>query len=432
MRRLKPVARILGMAVVGLLALIGLLSITRGTPLNRVAYGPGTSVPEVSDTTFRDLIALFSEIQMTSGNTVQQLLNGDGTYPVLWTDLRSAQWSITVQMYYAKPGSVADTMAAILSERARAGVRVLVLLDAFGTQSMKESWRRGMTDAGVEVRLLRRLRWFAMHNVTERSHVRVVAVDGRVAYTGGFGLADYWLGDGRTKDQWRETNVRFQGPAVAELQAAFAAAWVEASGELLVGDAFFPPGVFHAHAGPVVAGVLYAAPSTGSTTAERFLAMVIAGARRTLYVTNSYFVPDDDFRDALIRAARRGVDVRVLTVGPETDVRTTWYAGRARYEMLLDGGVRIWEYEPTMMHAKTIVADGMLGSIGSLNFDNRSLAFNNESNLVMWDRALGAQLDSTFMSDLPYAREIRLPEFRRRPIVERLVEMGASAFSRIL
>ena len=432
MKRLRPVARVGGFILLSFLALIGLLSLTRGTPLSRVVYGAGASVPAVSDSAFRDLVALFSEIQLTPGNSVQQLLNGDGTYPLLWADLRAAKRSITMQMYYAKPGAVADTAAAILAERARAGVRVLLLLDAFGTQSMSDDWRRAMTDAGVEVRRLRRLRWYAMHSISERSHVRVVTIDGRVAYTGGFGLADYWLGDGTSKDQWRESNVRFEGPAVTELQSAFAAAWVEASGELLVGEPFFPKPVFHDSVGPAVAGVLYAAPSTGSTNAERFLALSIAGARRTLYVTNSYFVPDDDFREGLVRAARRGVDVRVLTVGPETDISTTWYAGRARYEALLRGGVRIWEYQPTMMHAKTIVVDGMFGSIGSLNFDNRSLAFNNESNLVVWNAAFGAQMDSTFLRDLPHAREIQLDHFRQRPLVERLIEMSASAFSRLL
>ena len=420
------------MLALAFLALIGLLSLTRGTPLSRVSYGSRSATPEVSDSTFRELMGLYSEIQMLPGNRVQQLLNGDGTYPVLWRDLRSARRTITVQMYYAKPGAVADTMAAVLTERARAGVRVLLLLDAFGTQSLSKEWRQGMVDAGVQVQLLRRLRWYTLHSFSERSHVRVVTVDGRIGYTGGFGLADYWLGDGRTKDQWRETNVRFEGPAVLELQAAFATAWVEASGDLLVGDAFFPPHVFDSEEGRAVAGVLFAAPSTGSTNAERFMALTIAGARRTLYIANSYFVPDDDFREGLVRAVQRGVDVRILTVGPETDIRTTWYAGRARYEELLGGGVRIWEYQPTMMHAKTIVADGMLSSIGSLNFDNRSLAFNNESNLVIWDRTFGAVLDSTFASDLPYAREITLADFRRRPLVERLIEMGASAFSRLL
>jgi cardiolipin synthase len=441
MTRLKPLAITVGWLLLASLALIGLLSITRGTPLRRVGYGPLATPPEVSDSSFRDIMALFSGVHLESGNSVEQLLNGDGTYPQLWADLRAAQRTITVQMYFSKPGAVADTMAAVLSERARAGVRVLLLFDAFGSQSLKKSWADRLRKAGVRVALLRKLKWYSINNASDRSHVRVVVVDGQVGYTGGFGLADYWLGNGHAKDQWRETNARFTGPSVMELQAAFAAAWVEATGELIVGDAFFPRHAFHArqNAGDtatmtphVIAGLLYTSPTTGSTPAERFLALSIAGSRRTLYVANSYFVPDDDFRRALVLAAQRGVDVRILTVSEETDVRTTWYAGRARYESLLQGGVRIYEYQPTMMHAKTVVADGVWGSIGSMNFDNRSLAFNNESNLVFWDARVGATMTATFLDDLRYAREIQLAQFRRRPITERMIELSASILSRLL
>jgi cardiolipin synthase A/B len=432
MSRLKPLAVTIGIIVVTVLALVGLLSLTRGTPLRRVVYGAHARPPQVSDSSFRDLMALYIGVHLEHGSRVEQLLNGDGTYPRLWSDLRSAQRTITVQMYYSQPGVVADTLAAVLSERAHAGVRVLLLLDAFGSQMLKKAWADRLKKAGVEVALLRKLRWYSIHNASDRSHVRIVVVDGRIGYTGGFGLADYWLGNGHAKNQWRETNVRFEGPSVMELQAAFAAAWVEATGELLVDVRFFPRRAFHTPVGSTSAGLLFASPTTGSTQAERFFAMTIAGASRTLYVTNSYFVPDDDFRDLLVAAAARGVDVRVLTVSKETDVRTTWYAGRARYESLLRGGVRIYEYEPTMMHAKAIVADGIWSSIGSMNFDNRSFAFNNESNLVVWDRDFGALMDSTYVDDLRYSREIKLPGFKQRPWAERMVELGATVFSRLL
>ena len=432
MSRLKRLSATLGMMVLCLLALIGLLSLTRGTPMEHVVRSPGDGAPRVIDSTFRGLIALSSGIHLEPGNRVEQLLNGDGTYPRLWADLRAATRSITMQMYYAKPGAVADTLAAVLSERARAGVRVLLLLDAFGSQSLSQEWADALERAGVEVRLLRRLRWYTMHSATDRSHVRVVVVDGRVGYTGGFGIADYWLGNGRSKNEWRDTNVRFEGPAVMELQAAFAAAWVEATGELLVGELFFPPAAFRASTGSSIAGVLFTGATTGSTEAERFLALTIAGARRTLYIANSYFVPDDDFRDLLVAAARRGVDVRLLTASDETDIRTTWYAGRARYERLLRGGVRIFEYQPAMMHAKTIVADGVWCTIGSMNFDNRSLAFNNESNLVVSDSAFGALMNATFLTDLQLAREIVLADFQRRPMTARMVELAATFITRLL
>ena len=432
MTRLKPLAVTFGVLVVSTLTLIGLLSITRGSPLRDVVYGARSRPPTVSDSSFKDFVELFAGVHLEPGNGVQQLLNGDGTYPRLWADLHSARTAITVQMYYSLPGVVADSMAAILKERARAGVRVLFLLDAFGSQTLKEEWVEDLRRAGVDVAILRKLRWYSIHNASDRSHVRVVVVDGRVGYTGGFGLADYWLGGGHKKDEWRETNVRFEGPAVMELQAAFAAAWVEATGELLVDEKIFPRWAFKAHPGTKTAALLFTSPTTGSTAAERFLALSIAGAAHSLYITNSYFVPDDDFRELLIDAAHRGVDVRVLTVSDETDVRATWYAGRARYEELLRNGVRIFEYQPAMMHSKTLVTDGVWSTIGSMNFDNRSLVFNNESNVLVWDRAFGAMMDSTFKDDMRYSREIKLDEFRRRPLTDRIVELGSSILSRVL
>ena len=432
MTRLRPLAFTLGAILGGGLALIGLLSVTRGTPLRHVVYSARAHPPTASDTSFRNLMELFAGVHLLNANRVEPLNNGNGTYPRLWADIRSARRSVTVQMYFSQPGAVADSLSAVLRDRARAGVRVLLVLDAFGSQTLKQSWVDLLRQSGVEVGVLRPLRWYSLNNATDRSHVRVVTIDGRIGYTGGFGLADYWLGNGHSKDQWRESNVRFEGPAVMELQAAFAAAWVEATGELLVGDPFFPPAAFHAHAGETTAGLMFTSPSAGSTTAERFLALSIAGAGRTLYITNSYFVPDDDFRALLVAAVRRGVDVRVLTVSNKTDVRTTWYAGRSRYEELLSGGVRIWEYGPTMIHSKTIVTDGIWSSVGSMNFDNRSLAFNNESNLVVWDQTFGAGMDSTFMDDLRWAREIHKAEFHRRPWTERMIELGAAALSRVL
>jgi cardiolipin synthase len=323
-------------------------------------------------------------------------------------------------------------MATILKARARAGVRVLFVLDAFGSQNLKQEWADSLRAAGVEIGLLRQLHWYSLHNASDRSHVRVVVVDGKVGYTGGFGLADYWLGDGRHTGQWRDSNARFEGPAVMALQAAFAAAWAECTGELIAGETYFPRAAFRPDNGGVQAGVFFASPTTGSTPAERFVALSIASARKTLYVANSYFVPDDDFRKLLVSARQRGVDVRILTVSDETDVKTTLWAGRGRYEQLLEAGIRIYEYQPTMMHSKTFIVDGLWGSIGSMNFDNRSLAFNNESNLVFLDSSQGALMNATFADDLTRAKEITLAEFRQRPWYHRLLEDGAGLLSRLL
>jgi len=412
--------------------LIGVLSVTRGATVRTVlAEGDREGPPRVSDPLFPRTIALFTGTHIEPGNRIEILLNGEGTYPLLWKDIASAKRTITAQMYYSEPGAVADTMAKYLIDRAKAGVRVLVLLDAFGSQPLGKEWVAKLTNAGVEVAWLRPVKWYTLHRAAQRSHVRLVVVDGRVGYTGGFGLADYWLGDGRHADQWRETNIRFYGPTVAGLQAAFASGWAETTGELPTGDLFFPPVAFE-DKGSVNAGLMHSLPTIGSTPAERFLALTIAGARKTLYISNSYFVPNDDFCTLLVNQAKRGVDVRILTVGSKTDIKSTWYAGRALYERLLEGGVKIYEYQPTMMHAKTIVVDGLWSAIGSMNFDNRSIAFNNESQIVALDAGVGKQMDEIFLEDLKYSKEIKLETFRKRSWTGKVLEWGAQKLRRIL
>jgi cardiolipin synthase A/B len=430
LRIVKRLAVVLGVLFVVSFALIGLLTVTRGTPVRHVLAVGDEKLPGVRDSLFMRTFQLFAGVNLEPGNKVEVLVNG-ATYPRLWEDLRSARQTITVQMYFSKPGAVADSMATYLAERARAKVRVLLLLDSFGSQGLRGEWSDGLEKAGVEVAWLRPLRWYTLEKAAQRSHVRAVVVDGRVGYTGGFGLADYWLGEGRAENEWRESNARFEGHSVAQLQATFASGWAEATGELITGDLFFPPSAF-AEGGTVDAGVFHSLPTTGSTPAERFLALSITGARRTLYIANSYFVPDDDFRKLLVRASARGVDVRVLTAGDKSDVKTTLYAGRARYPELLKGGVRVYEYQPAMMHAKTFVVDGVWSTVGSLNFDNRSLVFNNESNLVALDERVGATLDSLFLEDLRYSKEITLAEFEQRSWLDKVLQWGASTLQRVL
>jgi cardiolipin synthase len=434
-----------------ILATVGLLSVTRDTPVSVVlSLDDGGGPPAIGTPAFARTMELFTGLHLGPGTEVTQALNGDGTYPGLWRDLRSARETITVQMYYSQPGAVADTMAAILAERAKAGVNVLLLLDAFGSQNLTDEWHDALRAAGVKVELLRPLHWYTLHKAANRSHVRVVVVDGRIGYTGGFGLADYWLGDGRSENEWRESNVRFRGPAVNALQAAFATAWAEVTGVLLTGQTYYPdwPDAVDSTAAPpadtvpapdsgaarpaTLAGLLFTQPTDGSTAAERFLALTIAGATQRLWIANSYFVPNDDFKELLERAARRGVDVRILTVSDATDVATTRYAGRARFESLLEAGVRIFEYQPTMMHGKTIVADGYFATIGSMNFDNRSLAFNSESSLVVLDSAFAREMERTYEEDLRHSKEILLPEFRQRGAWQRVLETGATLLTRLL
>ena len=419
-------------------ALVGLPHVFRN-PLvrNVLAPAPGAGVPAADAPRFDETVALLTGTPLAAGHRIELLANGDATFPRLWGDLRGARRSITVQMYYAGPGSVADSAARILAERARAGVDVYFLYDAFGAQDLPRRYLDSLQAAGVRTAEFRPVRWYALDRANHRSHVRGVVVDGSVAYTGGFGLDDKWLGAGRRPREWRETNARFTGPAVAQLQAVFVAKWAEATGSLLATDRLLAPVRHAATAAPngggaAEAALLYSPPVTGSTTAERLLALSIAGARRRLYIANAYFVPHADFVQLLAAAARRGVDVRVLTNSAQTDVKSTWLAGRSRYEALLGAGVRIYEYQPTTIHAKTLVADGAWAVVATMNFDNRSLAYNNEVALMAHDPRLGASMDSLFLADLAFAQEIRLAEFRRRPWTARLLERGARVIAGLL
>ncbi len=414
----------------GILSLVGFLNAVRGTPVRKVK-GFLSELPPVDDPCFRASMELVSHTTMSSGNQVEVFWNGDQTYPRLWKDLRAARRSITLQLYYNKPGRMADELSEILCERAAAGVQVLFLYDAFGT-SFKKEYLKTLRDRGVRAEPFRPMALAALNKVQHRAHIRVVCVDGEIGWTGGFGIDDKWFGDGRSKDHWRDSNARFTGPAVDQLWAAFTACWAESTGELLIAREQLQTKPEHPRSGGVLGGVLHASPSVGSTEAERFFVYAIASAREKLYITNSYFVPDRDIRALLVDAARRGVDVRVLTVSDATDIKSTWYAGRARYEQLLRGGVRIFEYEPVMMHAKTLVVDGAYAAVGSMNADNRSLSLNEETVLMTLDREVAATVERHFSDDLAFSKEILLDEFRRRPVTDRIKEKACYAFWRIL
>jgi cardiolipin synthase len=429
MEYVATVARWTLVVVVLLLAVIGFLQLTRGTAVRHVrgVGADGTPVAP-AEPQFPLSVALLTGASLNADHRIAIALDGDGTYARLWGDLRSATELITIQVYYGMAGHVADTLREILVERAGAGVRVLVLYDAFGTQRIPNEELAAFRSAGIQAVPFRPPRLSTLHLVQNRSHARGVVIDGRVGWTGGFGIDDKWLGDGRTNSAWRETNVRFEGPAVRQLQAAFAAAWVEATGVLFSGRA----SPSEANGGRATAGLLYTSPTLGSTAAERFVALSIAGARATLHITNAYFSPDDNFVDLLAGAAQRGVDVSILTAGPRTDVGLSRTSGRARYGPLLAAGARIYEWQPSTLHAKTFVIDGVWCSIGSMNFDNRSLALNDESTLMVLDADIGRRMDQIFLDDLRHATEITAEEFRRRPWTERLAERGARLLTRVI
>ena len=415
--------------IVASMALVGLMSAVKGTPVDAVArFGDGQPAA-VGEPGFRTALELVSRTTLHPGHEVELFINGNETYPRLWGDLRAARESITLQLYYCEAGRMADELREILLERAGAGVRILFLYDAFGSSFPKE-YIRALQDGGITAEPFRPISVLAAHHVQNRAHIRVVCVDGRIGWTGGFGIADKWFGNGRDEGQWRDSNVRFTGAAVHQLQSAFVACWAETTGDLLVGDLLFPE--LERRDDGVLAGVLHGSPSVGSTEAERFFALTIASARTRLWITNSYFVPDREFRRMIADAARRGVDTRVLTAGPHTDVKSTLYAGRARYEELMRAGVRIYEYRNTMMHAKTVVVDGQWGAVGSMNADNRSLSFNEETVLMALDAGVATTLERQFLDDIAHADEVLLATFRQRGAWERTKELVTHLVWRVL
>ena len=401
---------------------------TQPLTVQDVAMSLDASTPD-----FTALLGAHAGMYLLAGNEIDVLQDGADTYPRLWEDLRAARRSISIQSYYTQPGAVADTLASILSMQAQRGIDVRLLLDAFGAASVPARWVKDLQHAGVRVALLRPIHWHSLHGAADRSHVRVVVVDGRIAYTGGFGFADHWHRDGRSQASWRETNARLEGPAAAQFQGAFVAGWAEATGEMLVDDAHFPParGAAGQRRG-VDAALLHTTTTTGSTTAERFIALTVAAARQRLFITNSYFVPSADLRRLLTSAVDRGVDVRIITAGSATDVATTRYAGRRHYEELLRGGVKLYEYEAATLHAKSLIVDGLWTTIGSMNLDSRSLSFNDESTLIVRDASIATRMERIFAQDLQRSREVTLEAFRRRPLAERIRERAASLLSALL
>ena len=416
-------------SVILLAALIGFLFVTRGTVMRRVR-GVGVDGVPVAPTEpeFPLTVEMLTGRKLVAGNDVELALNGDGTFDRLWTDLESAKRTITLQRYYMGPGRVADKLASVLAERARAGVTILFLYDAFGASALPRSYWAALRKAGVRAVAFRSLRFRNLWVVQNRAHIRGIVIDVRIGWTGGFGIDDKWLGNGRTKGQWRDTNVRFEGPAVRQLQAAFVEAWTEATGALVSGRAV----VHERGAGVHAAALLATEPTLGSTSAERFLAMSIAGARTSLYVTNAYFAPDRSFTKLVTDAARRGVDVRILVGGASTDVAITRLAARHRYDVLLSAGVRVYEYASSTLHAKTFVIDGCWSSIGTMNFDNRSLSLNDECTLMVLDTEFGRRMTEMFMEDLRFAQEIDLATFRRRPGIVHIAEWAANLIAPLL
>jgi cardiolipin synthase A/B len=359
-----------------------------------------------------------------AGNTVDVLLNGDQIFPAALEAIRSARKTITYAQYFYEEGQIGAELAEALAERCRAGVHAHVLLDGFGSLLIPAQYRDSMTSAGCEVATFRPLNPlivlspFGIGRSNNRSHRRILVVDGRVGFTGGVGVSPKWLGDGRTSGHWRQTDVRIEGPVVASLQAAFVENWLEATGNVLGGDLYFPP---LSRRGSVVAQIVRSSPAGGSFSMYTMFLLAISAARKSIFITNPYFLIDDRMTFALTEASRRGVRVILLLPGP-IDNNIVRHASRAQFGVLLEAGIEIYEYQAALLHAKTMTVDGIWATIGSTNLDTRSFALNDEVNAVIYHNEAVGQLEKIFVEDLTYSRKVDLQRWRSRGFVDRLLE----------
>jgi cardiolipin synthase A/B len=366
---------------------------------------------------------------MIPGNRVTALLNGDQAFPAMLEAIRSAKQSITLEAYIFRSGTMGTTFAEALAERARAGVATHLLIDWAGSKNLDDTVVEQMRQAGVQVVKFRPLRCYNLDRVNHRTHRKLLIVDGRVGFTGGLGIEDVYLGHAQDRDHWRDGQFRAEGPVVGQMQAAFLDNWIEAGETLLHGTNYFPP---LDSVGGAWAQAVHSSPGGGTENLRLMYHLAIASASRSILIANPYFVPNTLAVSLLVAARRRGVNVEIIVPGSITDAGLVRRASRAKWGPLLEAGVQIYEYQPTMYHNKVMVVDDYWVSVGSSNFDNRSFRLNDEANLNVLDEDFALAQARIFAEDRSRSRKVTLEEWRSRPITERLEEMVARLLRRQL
>ncbi|MDQ3918857.1 MAG: phospholipase D-like domain-containing protein [Acidobacteriota bacterium] len=376
---------------------------------------------------FLRMIEALTDAQVRGGGSVEVLTNGEVYYEAELEAISRARRSVNLEAYIFQKGEVADRFVKALAERARAGVKVKLVLDAAGSFASWDSYFRELTRAGGRVAWYHPLRWHNWPRYNNRTHRELIVIDGRVGFVGGSGVADHWLIPRGDKRRWRDTMFRVEGDLVLSLQATFAENWLESSGEILAGEEYFP-GL--ESKGGLSAFVVNSSPTSGGSTRARILfQMLLASARESILITTPYFLPDRSARREMVRAVKeRGVRLEIITPGVHSDHMLTRSSSRRLFGDLLRAGARIHEYQPGMIHAKTMVVDGAWSVVGTTNFDNRSFGLNDEVNLAAFDRGLAARVAADFARDRAESREITYDEWRSRPLWERAYEQ----FGRIL
>jgi len=363
------------------------------------------------------------------GNEVVALQNGVEIFPPMLAAIRSAERSITFETYIYWSGEIGREFSEAISERARAGVPVQVLIDWAGSGKMDESLLDSMRAAGVQIEKYHPIDWYAVDRVNNRTHRKILVIDGKIGFTGGVGIADQWLGDADSPDHWRDAHFRLRGPAAAQMQSAFMENWLELRPEVLHDERYFPP---LEPVGNVQAQVFSSSSDSSSGKMRLLYLLAIAAARDTIHIASSYFVPDDLSVATLVAAAERGVRVEILLPGPFMDVKIVQKASRSRWGELLEAKIAIHEYQPTMLHTKVVIVDSHFLSVGSTNLDDRSFRLNDETNLNLLDDELAREQVAVFQEDLRASHRVSLEEWQGRPAQEKFSEWMAGLLRRQL
>jgi cardiolipin synthase len=373
----------------------------------------------VADPQFRREMAVMLGPTILGGNHVTAYQNGDEIFPAMLEAIAAARKTITFETYIYWSGDIGDRFSDALAERALAGVAVNVTIDWAGSVKMEQALLEKLESAGVRLHRYRPLHWYNLSRLNNRTHRKLLVVDGRVGFTGGVGIADQWLGHAQDPQHWRESHFRIDGPVVAQMQSAFNDNWIKMTGEVLNGGDYFPP---LQSAGDMDAHLFVASPSGGSESMHLMYLMSIAAAEHSIDLAMSYFVPDELLVKALLAARHRGVRVRILLPGPITDSETVRLASKAEWGPLLLAGIEIHEYQPTMLHIKALIVDHELVSVGSTNMDIRSFRLNDEASLNVYDPGFAASMTTVFEADLKHAKPFTYAMWRERPWRERLIE----------
>lgn len=415
-------------AGVALALLAALLYVNLSAGERRVTHEIEHLYP-VDDPQFFRAMGMLLGPDIVRGNRVQALHNGDQIFPAMLAAIRAARETILFETFIYWSGAIGDEFADALSERARAGVRVHVLLDWVGSFKVDARMVEQMREAGVEVHRFHPLRWYNLGRINNRTHRKLLIVDGRIGFTGGVGIAPPWTGHAQDEEHWRDSHFRVEGPVVAQMQSVMLSNWSKTTGTILHGADYFPP---PREAGDMLAQMFHSSPSGGSESMQLMVLIAITAAVKTIDIASAYFVPDEMTRVALVAAMKRGVRVRVIMPGKKTDQPTVRHASRALWGELLRAGAEIHIYQPTMYHCKMVIVDGLLVSVGSTNFDPRSFHLNDEANLNVYDRGFAAEMTASFEHDLQRCKRVTLADWQARPALEKVRERVTALLAPVL